>query len=228
MKIIKILKGHINSVLCILAISNDFLISASADTTIKIWHLVSGQCLATLYGHLGFVNSLQFSNNILYSCSHDSTIRAWNLNNFKIQECIRIFKGHKSFVTSIQLYSDNYIISASNDSTIKVWEIISGLNIKNLTGHTDSITCLKIKNDLLFSSSWDKTVKIWNIFSEQVIRSFVGDSSINSILIFSNETLISGDWQGFIKIWDIKNGKCVHKFKAHKNRITCIENFSIE
>ena len=51
-KIIKILKGHKDLVLCV-SISSDskLIISGSFDKTIKIWEIKSGKILKTLTGH---------------------------------------------------------------------------------------------------------------------------------------------------------------------------------
>ena len=39
-------------------ISNEFALSGSADATIKLWNINSGECLKTFKGHLNVVSSL--------------------------------------------------------------------------------------------------------------------------------------------------------------------------
>ena len=53
--------------------------SASADKTIKLWHLQSGELLGTFTGHTNAVTTLSFTNSgeMLVSGSLDKTIKIW-------------------------------------------------------------------------------------------------------------------------------------------------------
>jgi WD40 repeat protein len=66
-----------------LAISPDgqVLASGSADKTIKLWHLATGQLIRTLKGHLSSVNSIAISpdGETLVSGSADKTIKLWRV-----------------------------------------------------------------------------------------------------------------------------------------------------
>lgn len=52
--------------------------------------------------------------------------------------------------------------SSSKDGSIRVWDTVLGRCEKILTGHTQSVTCVKWGGDgLLYTSSQDRTVKVW-------------------------------------------------------------------
>ncbi|WP_420093817.1 WD40 repeat domain-containing protein [Fischerella thermalis] len=53
--------------------------SGSADRTIKLWHLQTGELLGTFTGHLHTVTAVAFttSGEILVSGSLDKTIKIW-------------------------------------------------------------------------------------------------------------------------------------------------------
>jgi WD40 repeat protein len=55
------------------------MISCSFDTTIKIWSLITGECLNTLLGHSGRVISIVVSSGKIISASWDGTIRVWDI-----------------------------------------------------------------------------------------------------------------------------------------------------
>ncbi|MEH2393092.1 MAG: hypothetical protein V7K21_16050 [Nostoc sp.] len=57
------------------------MISSSSDRTIKIWHVATGDCLATLENHQNWIWSLSLShdNQTLLSGSQDETINCWDL-----------------------------------------------------------------------------------------------------------------------------------------------------
>ncbi len=73
-------KGHLGTVYSV-AFSPDskMLASGSADQTIELWNLNTGQQLRALKGHLGAVYSVAFSpdSKTLASGSYDSTIKIW-------------------------------------------------------------------------------------------------------------------------------------------------------
>lgn len=55
--------------------------------------------------------------------------------------------------------TDTDLISASEDLAIKVWDIETRRCTKTLLGHTEWVSCLYIKDDLLISGSFDNTFK---------------------------------------------------------------------
>jgi WD40 repeat protein len=79
-----VLKGHtapVNSV--IFSPDGKQLASASADRTIRLWDVASGEEMNVLRGHDDAVNSVAFSSNggQLVSASADQTIKLWDVNN---------------------------------------------------------------------------------------------------------------------------------------------------
>lgn len=49
-KSITTLEGHTNSVFCFEIISDEIIISGSADSTIKCWNILTSECMKTLEG----------------------------------------------------------------------------------------------------------------------------------------------------------------------------------
>ncbi|PSB43226.1 hypothetical protein C7B80_24915 [Cyanosarcina cf. burmensis CCALA 770] len=79
---IHILEGHGGSIWCVVVSPDGTKIaSASADYTVKIWDLLTGQILETLTGHLGEVRTVTFSpdSKMLASAGDDWVIKLWQL-----------------------------------------------------------------------------------------------------------------------------------------------------
>ena len=57
----KTLNGHTKQVLSLVISNEGQLISGSADTTIKVWNISTGENLITLNGHTSWVYSLAIS-----------------------------------------------------------------------------------------------------------------------------------------------------------------------
>ena len=109
-------RGSVNS----LAISKeDLLISGSADLTIKVWNIKTGQCLNELNGHTEWVSSLAISKEgQLISGSGDLTIKVWDIETGK---CLKTLSGHTSLVLSLAISKGGKLFSGSEDNSIKVW-----------------------------------------------------------------------------------------------------------
>lgn len=67
---------------------------------------------------------------------------------------------HIGFVSSVAFEKDDILASGSSDKTIKLWNIMNGLLIRILTGHTGSVRRIAFGKDVLASGSSDCTIKL--------------------------------------------------------------------
>ena len=80
-KLLKLLKGHTESVRSVTLSSNDNqIISGSEDGTVRVWDAWTGRVLMVLNGHTGWVNSIALSSDMsrIVSGSEDRSIRVWD------------------------------------------------------------------------------------------------------------------------------------------------------
>ena len=77
-----------------------------------------------------------------------------------------------------------------------------------LDGHTGTVLCLTLRNNLLISGSNDTTVRIWDLSSGQCLHVLQNHPSYVTALGFNeNYTLLAtGSGGGVIKIWRISDG----------------------
>jgi WD40 repeat protein len=60
------------------------LVSGSADSTIKVWHLRTGQQLRQFTGHSNWVNAVAFAakaSQAIVSGSADGTVKVWSVED---------------------------------------------------------------------------------------------------------------------------------------------------
>lgn len=72
---------------CISICTRPFLfLPPTADRTIKIWDLASGQLKLTLTGHIEQVTGLAISDRhpYMFSCGLDKTVKCWDLEQNKV------------------------------------------------------------------------------------------------------------------------------------------------
>ncbi|NJP08870.1 MAG: protein kinase [Leptolyngbyaceae cyanobacterium RU_5_1] len=226
-QVVKTLAGHTSYVNC-LAISPDgqFLASGSADKTIKLWNLSTGQAIRTLKGHSSFVNTLVFSPNgeELISGGADRTINVWHLST---GQKTRTLTGHSSYVNALVVSPDGAkLISGSADRTIKVWSLTTGKEIRTLTGHTGYINAIAISPDgtTLVSASTDHAIKLWDFAKGQEIRTLTGHSDyVNAIAISPDgTTLVSASTDQTIILWDLATGYKTQTLTGHSSYINAL------
>ncbi|KAF2433637.1 WD40 repeat-like protein [Tothia fuscella] len=85
-------------------------------------------------------------------------------------------------------------------------------NIKTLKGHTNGVTCLQFRANILASGSYDTTIKIWNMESKEEIRTLKGNDGHTlgvRCLQFDDKQLVSGSLDGTVKIWDWTTGQLI-------------------
>ncbi|KAL6940601.1 hypothetical protein ACO0QE_004511 [Hanseniaspora vineae] len=91
------------------------LLSCSLDNTIKLWHVQSGTCLRTHFGHVEGVWDIAADNFRIVSGSHDKTVKVWDLQSGKL---IHSFANmHDAPITCVDIGDSEFV---SGDETGKV------------------------------------------------------------------------------------------------------------
>ena len=204
-----------------------YIASGSWDNTIKLWNVITGECIKTFEGHTNWVNSVAFSPDGKYiaSGSWDKTIKLWDVQT---GECIKTFEGHEDSVYSVAFSPDGkYIASGSNDKTIKLWYVSTGECIKTFEGHTNWVNSVAFSPDgkYIASGSWDETIKLWDVAIGECIKTFEGHTDGVSSVSYSpdGKYIVSGSLGGEIKLWYIKTGECVKTFEGHQSWIQSVD-----
>ncbi|KAJ1954209.1 SCF ubiquitin ligase complex subunit cdc4, partial [Linderina pennispora] len=115
----RVLEGHTDSVRAVAGFGN-LVVSGSYDFAIRVWNVVTGQCLHVLEGHTAKVYTLALDTNLhlVISGSLDGTIRVWDWDT---GACVRILRGHLTLVGLLAL-DHNTLVSAGADATLRVWD----------------------------------------------------------------------------------------------------------
>ncbi|GMH37739.1 hypothetical protein BSKO_05612 [Bryopsis sp. KO-2023] len=91
----KVLYGHQDSISSMCSVSEgSILLSGSDDTQVRVWSLLSGECLNVLKGHTSSIESLAVSDGILASASRDRSLRLWD---YEKGECVKVLNEASGF-----------------------------------------------------------------------------------------------------------------------------------
>ena len=90
-------EGHTGSIRSVAYNSNGKnLATGSADNTVKLWDIYTGECLKTLHSHTDLVRSVTFSpdGKMLASASRDLTVKLWDVET---GECLKTLKSERPY-----------------------------------------------------------------------------------------------------------------------------------
>ncbi|CAJ1972394.1 unnamed protein product [Sphenostylis stenocarpa] len=223
--------------------AGDFLLSSSADKTIRLWSTKLNANLVCYKGHNYPIWDVQFSpaGHYFASCSHDRTARIWSMDKTKP---LRIMAGHLSDVDWPADAEWSLCIPSSLDSSrahisgirrANAWHLgevdIFGLRrgcraVAMLLKKTKktvilglSETCVQWHSNCNYiaTGSSDKTVRLWDVQSGECVRVFIGHRSMILSLAMSPDGrhMASGDEDGTIMMWDLSSGCCVTPLVGH-------------
>src|SRR3990170_2016406 len=135
-------KGWINSA----SFSHDgrYVVTASNDSTAKIWNAATGQLIRTLQ-HQDWVKSASFSHDgrWVVTASRDSTAKIWNAATGQLIRTLQ----HQDWINSVSFSPDGrWVVTASSDHTAKIWNAATGQLIRTLQ-HQDWVKSASFSHD---------------------------------------------------------------------------------
>ncbi|MBD2532019.1 hypothetical protein H6G97_21495 [Nostoc flagelliforme FACHB-838] len=218
----RVLHGHKNRIFSVAFSPNgEFLASASADRTIKLWSPHTGQCLKTLHGHGSWVWAIAFSpdSNFLASGSYDHTIKIWDVAS---GECLQTLQGHPGSVLAITWSPDGKtLFSSGYEKIVKRWDIETGTCLHSWEADSNRVWAVAVSPDTQYVATGgdDSLVRLWDIHTGVCLRTFSGHTSqVLSILFTADgDRMISSSSDRTIKIWNVVTGDCLATLQNHLN-----------
>ncbi len=207
LKEIKTLKGHKDSVND-LTFSKDgkYLISVSADRTVKIWDIKRYKLVRTLEGHGDIVTSVDISKNgkFIATGSWDGSINIWD---FETGELLTTIEGMFSYINDVAFSpTDRLLAAAGIDKKIFIFDYELAEPVSELKAHEDAINSIVFSPDgkYIVSASSDRTVKVWDVYDSELIKTLAAHSDIAKSVAYSRngKYVASGGWDNTINIWE--------------------------
>ncbi|KAL7056421.1 hypothetical protein AAHC03_020796 [Spirometra sp. Aus1] len=158
----------------VLCCDGEYLISASNDTTVKVWNARTGFCMSTLPTHKDYVLALAYAQHReeVASAGLDHAIFLWdvktlrNLTPKNNTVTTSSFNDEKDSIYSLAMDpAGSILVAGSPDKLIRMWDPRTCQQIGQLRGHTDNVRALIVRPDTheIISGSSDGTIKIWSV-----------------------------------------------------------------
>lgn len=234
--------GHTASIRS-LALSQDDrrLLSASSDTTVRVWDTVSSERAHDFIGHefngldggdtVGIYNA---DDSMILSGSQDGNIRLWDVESGLT---IQVFQGHEGAVNALAFSADETtILSASDDGTVILWDVASGALLVRMTGHETPVSAVMYLpgGTRAVSGAADGSIIEWDIdptsatFGQEMRRFGEGrrghTKDVNDIIMHPNGTqLLSASSDETIILWNIDDASVEKTYSDQKSAILSID-----
>ncbi|ORX90749.1 WD40 repeat-like protein [Basidiobolus meristosporus CBS 931.73] len=211
--------GHLNqqqgTITSLRFYGKSHMLSGSEDGTVCIWRTKDWECLKTMKGHKGRVNSISVhpSGKLALSVSNDRTLRMWNLLN-----------GHKG--TATKLGREGEVIEWNKDGQqyailyareIEVYNAADAEAVQKFENRS-RFTSMKYYQhageDYIIAGSEDRVIRIYSVSSGELLASLKGHSSrIKDLTIIESlksqsdaasiPLIISISSDGMMKVWNL-------------------------
>ncbi|XP_077982688.1 NACHT domain- and WD repeat-containing protein 1-like [Glandiceps talaboti] len=210
-KRIHTLKGHKNAV-CNLHVTPDdkYIVSASDDTTVKVWHLATGELLHDIMQHLDDITSLTVSANYAISGSRDKLALVIDVATGNIIH--KLDNQHP--VSSVCVSPDEKYLATGSGQQLMLWKLKSGELQHTCSGHDGTIDCVCISYDSKYvvSGARDDIMIVWDIETGNLVHSLEGQQAIVSHLALAKYLVVSASLKSqYIKLWNITPKQAMEK-----------------
>ncbi|XP_005105780.1 transducin beta-like protein 3 [Aplysia californica] len=238
----QLLQGHSDIITC-LDVHGNFIVSASKDSSIRLWQLSSDTgyvtCVATGQGHTQAVQAASLARSgarpaFIASGGVDRTLKIWAFpveSDVTPMSTLRVCAtehAHDKDINSIAVApNDKILATGSQDKTAKVWSVNDSLNgltlLAVLRGHKRGVWGVQFSpvDQVVATCSGDGHIKLWSITDFSCVRTFEGhDSSVLSISFLSQgRQILSSGSDGLLKLWLIKTSECLKTLDGHEAKV---------
>ena len=193
-------------------------LTASADSTARIWNIETGKQMAELKHHTLEVNQASFNRDgsrvVTASDDHTSAVWDWRANSTVV------FSGHTGSVWTASFSPDGKrVVTASSDKTARVWNAETAEQIHLLKDHEETVWSASFNHDgtRIVTTSNDKTARLWNATNGEPIGHRMVHNARVRTAMFSPDgnVLVTASDDGTAALWNAMDGTELHVLRHH-------------
>ncbi len=216
------------TILSLVFVDNDSLITASDDAAIMRWDVRTGEVLRTLKGHSKGIKSVAVSpdRQTVVSGSADNTAKLWDLNSPPGTTILADYPEQVRSLTLSPNPGDRIAASGSGDGSIKLWDLQNNKTRKLQGPSPSAVLAIAFSSDgqRLASSGTDAKVKLWNVATGELVSTLTGHSEgVNSVAFSPDgEMLATGSDDKTVRLWNIRTGENLRTLTGHTGKVRSV------
>ncbi len=183
-------------------------VTASRDSTLRIWDVASGRAVHTFTGHSDAVLKLAVSPSGRHAASlgRDRTVRVWDLAN---RRPVRTLASEDNTKVLAGQTVDPLLLETGQHTTLDV--------TRNPINRDAELAISPDGRYVLIGD--DSGVLSWDVLTGRSLKEQFDDFIVVAIGAGLPGTAILGSRTGWIKVWDLEVSASMRTFKAHEGRV---------
>ncbi|XP_058470171.1 zinc finger protein 106 isoform X3 [Solea solea] len=218
--------GHTHKVNCLLVSSlpnmSARLYTGSSDETVRCYSIKSNKCLERI-SLQDRVLCLHIAWNTLYVGLANGSVATYDSKTLKQLD---VFECHGprgvSCLANAQEGARRVLLVGSYDSTISVRDAKNGLLLRSLEGHTKTVLCMKVVNDLVFSGSSDTSVHAHNIHTGELIRIYKGHNHAVTSISILGKVMVTACLDKLVRVYELQSHDRLQVYGGHSDMVMCM------
>lgn len=217
--LIRTLEGHTGQIRAIAVLDDRRVISGSADKTLRLWELESGETLRVFEGHtLGVTAVSVLDGRRVVSGSDDGTVRLWDLGS---GETLRILEGHTQGVQALSVLDGSRVVSGSFFGTLRLWEVESGEILRTLESNTVLAKLAVFDRRRVVWGSGDGMLRSWDVESGEALHALESDIGLTwELSELNGRRVVWGSSEGRLRLWDMESGGILRTLERPSGSMT--------
>ena len=220
------LAGHCG---CISAIvpyyDSQYVVSTSDDYTLRLWDILSGQCVHTMEGHTSEIHSVDITPDGRYVVSRgwDNALRVWDMES---GQCMHTMEG--TAYSKVAITPDGqHAVFWSDDKTLKMLDLESGKCAKHIEIDHGIIRSVYSTRNGCYAilNGREDTLRLLNFETGKCVHTLKGHEGHGNRFIsvsIDGRFAVTGSLDKTLRMWDLETGECVKIMKGHWQNIRAL------
>ncbi|KYO28422.1 zinc finger protein 106 [Alligator mississippiensis] len=225
-KCVRVFEGHTSKVNCLLVTQtygkNGILYTGSSDHNINCYNIKTRVCIEQ-FKLEDRVLCLHSRWRILFAGLANGSVVTFSIKNNKQLDTFECHGPRAvSCLATAQEGARKLLVVGSYDCTISVRDARNGLLLRTLEGHSKTILCMKVVNDLVFSGSSDQSVHAHNIHTGELVRIYKGHNHAVTVVNILGKVMVTACLDKFVRVYELQSHDRLQVYGGHTDMIMCM------